>query len=263
MKTYVQFIGFFSMLLFQQLVVAATMIEIKQGDGAIEKIFIDGMKIRIDSPNEPGYVVIDGDKETMHVVSHENKQVIDMSNMINRNKSGKQSKLNVKFVSKGSGPKIAGYPTKHYTIMVNGKKCSDEFMSKEILKDMGVQKTIEKMSILFSGMGPPGMDMMSGMDACMRAETKIGAEYIKYGYPMRSLDANGTLESEVIKLSRNVEPPAGGFNFPKDYKVVNMGQMMQGILGMQPEAAQNLLPDMDPEKMKQMMEQMMKQMGQQ
>lgn len=267
MKIHIRYISFFILLFFQQASSAVTLIETRQGDGSIEKIYVEGMKVRIDHSNDPGFVIIDGNKKTMHVVSHEEKQIMNMADMLKNNKPGNNSKFTVKFFKEGNGPKIAGYSTKHYIITVNGKKCSDEFTSKKMLKDLGIQKTFERVASMFAGMGPSGMDMMQDMDPCMMAEEKISSEFVKYGYPMRSLDANGALESEVINLTQNTSLPAGGFNLPNGYPVVDMGQMMQGMMpdmqNMPPDAMQGMPPGMDPEQMKQMMEKMMQQMGQQ
>lgn len=253
----IAFVAFFSFSSAQ----AVTLIETRQADGSSEKIYIDGMKVRIDSSAEPGYVIIDGAKGTMHVVSHEEKQIMDMGSMLNNGNSGKKTKYKIKFIKKGKGPKIAGYTTMHYQVQVDGKKCSDEYVSKKMPQELGIQKTFDRISSMLSG---PDMDGMPGMDPCMMAEQQLSAQYSQYGYPMRTKDASGALESEVIKTSKNAPLPKGGFSLPKGYQVVTMGQMMQQMGEQMGEQMGQQMQGMDQEQveqMQQMMEQMMQQMG--
>ena len=47
------------------------------------------------------------------------------------------SKLfDIKFNEMGNGPEIAGYTTSRYAILVDGEKCSEEYISKKVLKDL-------------------------------------------------------------------------------------------------------------------------------
>lgn len=245
-----------------QAATAVTLIELKQADGSGEKVYIDGMMVRIESSIDPGYVILDGSKGNMFLVSPTEKQIMDMGHMMSQEQKSKKSKYDIKFISKGNGPKIAGYKTKKYEVRVNGQKCSDEYLSTKMPKDLGIQKTFEKISTMFNG---PDMGMMPGMNACMMAEQDITASYSKYGYPMRTVDANGKLESEVVKLTKKAAMPSGGFSLPKGYKRVDVGQMMQGAQQQMPADAmknmpadmmQNLSPE-QAQQMQQMMEQMM------
>lgn len=247
-------------LCFWQTSAAVTMIELKQANSSIDKIYIDGLKVRIDSSIEPGYVIIDAGKRKMYIVSHQEKQIMDMGNVMNKDKSDTK-KYNVKFINKGKGPKIAGYTTQHYIVRVNGKKCSDEYTSKKIAKDFGIEKALEK---IFTLPEETEMEMTQGMNECLLAESQISSMYSQYGYALRSLDANGMLDFEVIRLNKNASLPPGGFSLPKGYKNVNMGAMMQDleqkIPQMTPEGMQNMTQE-QIQQMQQMMEKMMKKMG--
>lgn len=240
-----------------QTVSALSLIETKQADGSIEKIYIDGLKVRIESGSEPGYVLIDGGKGSMFIVSSEEKQIVDMSHLMGQGKRESKSAYQIKFVNKGDGPAIAGYATKHYEIRVNGKKCADEFTSTKMPKDLGMEKAFEKISAMFN---EPDMGMMPGMDACTKADEQISHLYSEYGYPMRSLDAGGNLESEVVGVKKKANMPSGGFDLPEGYQRVDMGKMMRGTPETRSERGRNRSPERQ-QQMQQMMEQMMEQMG--
>ncbi len=245
MKVIVKLLCIFGVLAVQQVAFSAVLIESKQGNGSIDKVYIKGAQVRIDSSTEPGYVLINTDKGTMHAVNHTEKQIMDIGEAISQNKQtmpGK-NKFDIKFSKKGSGPTIAGYSTTHYVIMVNGQKCSDEYTSKKLMNDLGVEKTFNKLMTMFKDLAPDMSGMMMNQDPCMAAEQQILGNYMKHGFPMRSVDKNGSLETEVVKVKKKASLPAGGFDFPKGYKMVDMSQMMQGMPAM---------PQMSPEDMKAM-----------
>ena len=266
MNVIVKLLCIIGVLAVQQVAFATVLIESRQGDGSIDKVYIKGAQVRIDSSVEPGYVLINTDKGTMHAVNHTEKQIMDIGEAISQNKQtmpGNKKQFDVKFSSKGSGPTIAGYSTKHYVIMVNGQKCSDEYTSKKLMKDLGVEKTFKKLMKMFKDL-VPDMSGMMNQDPCMAAEQQISENYIKHGFPMRSVNKDGSLETEVVKIKKNASVPAGGFDFPKGYKMVDMSQMMQGMPAMPQMSPEDMkaMENMDPEKMKELMEKMMEQMQQ-
>jgi len=244
-----------------QTVFAVTLIETKQADGSIEKTYVDNSKIRVDTSSEPGYALIDGNKGTMLFVSHEERKIIDMSYTMEGAEPSALSEYQIEFVNKGKGPTILGYATRHFEIRVNGKKCAEEFTSTDMPKALGIQETFEKIVTMISD---PEIEMMPGMDVCMVADEKSSELYVEYGYPMRSLDAHGKLESEVIRIEKNAAMPKGGFTTPKDYQLVNMEDMMKGMqdmMKMSPEQMQNMSPEQQ-QQMQQMMDNIMQQMQQ-
>jgi len=263
MKSILKLLCIIGVLAVQQAAVAAVLIESKQGDGSIDKVYIKGAQVRIDSSVEPGYVLINTDKGTMHAVNHNEKQIMDIGEAISQNKQTmpNKNKYNIKFTRKGSGPTIAGYSTTHYVVMVNGQKCSDEYTSKKMMNDLGVEKTFKKLMAMFKDL-VPDMSGMMNQDPCMAAEQQISENYMKHGFPMRSVNKDGSLETEVVRIKKKASVPAGGFDFPKGYKMVDMSQMMQGMPAMPQMSPEQMkaMENMDPEKMKQLMEQMMEEM---
>jgi len=266
MKSILKLLCIFSAFAVQQVTFATVLIESKQGDGSLDKVYIKGSQVRIDSSAEPGYVLIDTDKGTMHAVNHTEKQVMNIGEAIAQNKQQmpNKTKFDIKFAKKGSGPTIAGYSTTHFVIMVNGQKCSDEYTSKKLMNDLGVEKTFKKLMTMFKDLAPDMSGMMN-QDPCMAAEQQISENYVKHGFPMRSVYKDGSLETEVVKTKKNASLPAGGFDFPKGYKMVDMSQMMQGMPAMpqmSPEQMKAMedMEKMDPEKIKKLMDDMMEEM---
>lgn len=267
MNTFHQLFSIVSVLLFSFPVFSVTLIELKQGDGANDRMYFQDMKVRVDSDRESGYVIIDVKNNTVVAVSHDEKKIIDMGTIENKDVDAPRQPLDVQFVNKGKGPDIAGYSTRHFEVRVNGKKCSDEYLNKKLPQQLGIEKVLDKMPS-----GDSGMEMMEDMgmevDSCMLAESEVSRMFSRYGYPLRSVRANGELDSEVVRINKNAKMPANGFGFPKGYQRVDAGKMMQdfqhkmqNMPELTPEGMKNVTPE-QLQQMQQMMEQMMKKMGQ-
>lgn len=244
---------------------ALTLIESKQSDGSTEKIYIDKLRVRIDTSGEPSYLLLDGSKKTILAISPEEQKIIDMSHGIGSEPREAIPNYKVEFIDKGKGPDIAGYPTRHYLIRVEGQTCSDEYTSTKMLESLGIKETFKKVFTMFRQLD---MESMPGMDVCTKADEQVSDLYAKYGFPLRSFDASGVLESEVIRIDKNAAMPQGGMTAPTTYQRVSMEEMMQGVQDMQdmmdmsPEELQNMSPEQQKQ-LQQMMEGMMQQMQQQ
>lgn len=81
---------------FAQVVAALTMIEVKESDGSVNKMYFKGSKIRVDSSSEPGYVIIDTKNNSMVAVSHEEKKIIDMGSFDNDGVDSHQQAFDVR-----------------------------------------------------------------------------------------------------------------------------------------------------------------------
>jgi len=262
MKSINRILCAFFMMCISQVSLAVTMVELRQGDGSVDKMYFEGMKVRVDSGSEPGYMIIDVKNNKVIAVSHEERKIIDMGSVDQAEEDAQGQPLNIQFVNKGKGPKIVGYSTKHYQVVVNGQKCSDEYVSKKLPKDLGIEKVLGKMLA-----GEPDMEMMDGvdMDPCILAEPQISKMFSNYGYPLRSIRANGELDVEVVRVNRKASLPSGGFSLPKGYQRVDMVKMMQNFQKNMPEMTPEGMKNVSPEQlqqMKQTLEQMMKKMGQ-
>lgn len=246
---------------------AVTLIELKQGDGTVDRMYFQGMKVRVDSSRESGYVIIDVQNNRVVAVSHDEKKIIDMGGVEDEDAGTQQQSLDVQFVNKGKGPNIAGYSTQHVEVRVNGKKCADEYLNKKLPQQLGIEKVLNKMPA-----GDSGMEMMEDMgmevDPCMMAEPEVSRMYSRYGYPLRSVRANGELDTEVVRIDKKASMPSGGFGLPKGYQRVDAAKMMQdfekkmqNMPELTPEGMQNMTPE-QLQQMQQMMEQVMKKIGQ-
>jgi len=257
-------------LFFPTVSIAAAMIESSTGKGDISRIYIEGDKARIEMPRQEGYMVMDVKNKTMKVVMHDQRSVMDMSDLFKGNdknsQQSSQTKTDSNIKPKGSGPKIAGFNTEEYEIFANGKYCGSVFVSARALSDIGLKKFAKA----FEKMAHQAQQKMTGMfgdqmnqfiDPCVQANKKLADQVESIGFPLKSIDKNRRIDSVVTKIKRKTQLPANAFLIPKDYQVTNPSKMMndaaEQMKRMQPQM-QNMMKNMPPE-MREMMEKQMQQ----
>ncbi len=215
---------------------AAVLVEIKAVDG-VSRIFREGAQVRMEMGGERGYMIVNTDKQTMHVVMPEQRQVMDMSDMLRNTPAGAGGgAVDVTFDKQGSGPKIAGYKTTRYLYSASGSKCGTLFTSRDAMKDTG----LDEMFSIMERMAAQSQAMMAAfnkdLDPCEQASQELSANLDRLGAPMRVLDASGKPLSEVIRIDRKAKLPVNAFVIPAGYQVNNPQQMMQQM--------QQQMPDM-------------------
>lgn len=238
----------------------ATVIESRDGAGEIQRIWIEGAKMRVESAAEPGYMLIDAPNKKMYVIDPVEKQVMDMSGILQQKSSPGTVTHAITLQSRGRGPVIAGYATDHYQVMVNGKKCTDEYLSLQALRE--VEST--DMFAALSHLGEMGMPAgaMGMMDPCDTADVALQETYGTYGFPLRIVNRDGALDTEVLRIQKNVPLPPGGFALPAGYPVKSFDEMMpQNMPEMETPSMQDMPQDFDPAEFEKRMQEMMKKMG--
>jgi len=204
---------------------AATLIESKIDDGSINSLWMEKGRIRIGVSNEPLYMLVDTVTGKMFSVNPESREIIDVSNSGAAMESSSAKKLTIQFEKKEQGPEIAGYQTTHYAVSVNGKKCSDEYLSPKAMKDIGDFGVLRKMNAMaYAGLDDIPENMM---DPCDLAQFKLDNYYEKNGFPMRIVNGDGELQMEVRRISGDATPPSPGFDIPENFKSVQPEQFQK------------------------------------
>lgn len=224
---------------------SAVMIEMKDSKG-LSRIYADGPKGRMEMSGGNEYMVINGQDNTYYLVSPDEKSVMDMSGFLNTT-AGTGSSVKTELKRKGDGPEIAGYDTIEYEMLADGKSCGVIFGAKDALKE------VDEFAEVFSKMAARGSAMASQFgvpqDPCIAAAGESPEMLKKTGLPLRSLDRNGNLQNEVVRIDTNAKLPANAFSIPPDYVRQDMAQLQR--------EAQQQMQEYMPH-----MEQMMKQMQQ-
>lgn len=167
--------------------------------------------------------------------------------------------LDIKLLNKGKGPTIAGFKTQVYSLQVNGKNCGTIFGSKKLLNKKGIKEIFSALSQLQN----QTQNMMGAyrgmMGECEQAELQMSNSYNTTGAPMRLLDQQGQLESEVRKINDNAKTPASYYKIPATYRVTNMQEKMNQAR-QQNERTRQQMQDNMPD-MNKLMQQMQQQQG--
>jgi len=226
-----------ALLLLASTVNAGTVVESGGYEGETSVSRIQGGKVRSDA-GEPGtYLLLDAERQTAYLVNDNERSVIDMSGMMwGADTAGNaQQQPKARLVKQGKGPKIAGYTTVHYKLMVGDTHCGDEYLASQPLQDENLRRFGEVMS----RMAQTGEQMGGGMmgmtqDPCDGEHGELFETYLDEGMPMRSIDRDGTLSHEVISIRTNVSMSASEFKLPSDYEVMDMQEMIQEAMSNMP-----------------------------
>lgn len=248
----------------------ATLIESKDGQGAVTKMWVEGSAMRIDIGNQSSYLLFDVENKKMYTVDPAKREAMDMSHLFNDDNKSIPDKPgnNIQFDKQGKGPDIAGYSTVHYQSSVNGMKCTEEYLSKKAFDDIDSLEVFEALSKMTES-AEMEVGMMMAQDPCDSAHASSIKLYQKYGYPLKLMKNDGSVSSEVMKISLKVAKPQKDFQVPDGYQIVDLGQMISEQMKYMPQGNNPQgMPQMkgmgsqevDPAEIQRMLEQMMKNM---
>ncbi len=252
MKTYPLFI---SLLLLATGVAADVQIKIKDARGLVSTISSNGKAVRIDEGSMPGYVLIDYASGQFMMVDESRRQIMH-SSLGGGGGAGAPDGVPARLVDSGKGPSIAGYPTRKLAFSAGGKSCGTIYASRELLKDRGVMAMFESMRT----MQQKSRGMMGGVSGmlndCQRANLELADALEANGAPMRIVDANGNLQSEVVAVDSSVSLGRQFYQAPAGMARVDLDQQIGEAMQQGRKMMENM-PDMN-----QMMQQMQQGGGQ-
>lgn len=204
---------------------AASLVEIRD-QYSVSKIYVEGQKGRMESGDDSGYLLIDGGN--VYSVMPEQQMVMEMSGSPQGSAAGGgQPVVAAKLIREGSGPKIAGYATDKYRYTANGQSCGTLFTSKAAMQDAGMEHMLATIRKIAQQAGQMAAQFRGGMRPCEMADQQLMERVKDVGMPLRTLDANGQVESEVLRVVKQAKLPPNAFTYPKNFQVRNMAQMQQ------------------------------------
>lgn len=238
-------------------VMADTVVNVRGSEGGAEKISIRGDWIRMDGLSGDGeYVLGDVGSGLVYVVMPRKKSILELKN--NKGKAvAKRPQTEVKKL--GKGPSVAGFDTTEYQLQVNGENCGKALLSSEAAQLSDVKKLLTALDQFNpESMMPEGMgDMMtSQIAACDRAKIAAQGQIAALGMPMKTVDAKGAVEQEIVSINAQVTLPQSLFTLPAGYQRTSPGAIINDAMSQMQEMMKNVSPEQ-----KLQMEQLMKQFG--
>jgi hypothetical protein len=220
---------------------ADTQIKVMDKDGESTTITSNGNFARLDDSSESGYVLIDTRQQQLKMVDPQRRQVmvVDLKNAKKTTQPTTQVKVSLNKI--GKGPKIAGYSTDKYTLTADGKLCNTIYSSRTAINIKGIAELFDAMDT----MEQQSINMMGGfrsmMDECDEANMQSTKLFKTAGAPLRTIDADGQLESEVQSINNNAKIDKTYYQIPTAYQQVSMQQHMEQAR----QQMQQNMPDMN------------------
>lgn len=250
---------------------ADVQITIKGDKGRNSTFSSDGKMARIEDKQMPGYVIIDHASGDFYMVDPQRGEIMKTS-VGKGGVAANDSKISVKLNDKGGGSKIAGYSTRKYELIANGESCGTIYASRKLLKNNNVRAIFDSMRSMQQHTRSMRGGMSGMMSVCDQANMQQADMIESSGVPMRMIDQNGNLLSEVVEVDTNKKFTASHYALPADMKVVDMSDKMNEATKQTQQMKKNM-PDMDElmkqiqqsggqmtEEMQQQMQEMMKQL---
>ncbi len=238
------------LLIFTLPAAADVQITIRDVTGESSTISSNGNIVRIDSDQQ--YFLLDYRAGEFKMVDPSRGQIMK-SNLGGEDAAPAAGPgVRIDFKSAGGGQKIAGYPTKKYRFSADGQNCGTIYASSKLLKDPGVRSMFESMRT----MQQKSRQMMGGLGGflspCEQANLQLAESLASIGAPMKTLDEQGQLISEVLSVDTRKKLPGDFYDAPAGLKVVDLDDTIAGVKQQTQQMMENM-PDMN---------QIMEQMGQ-
>lgn len=224
---------------------ADVQITVKDGFGGNSTFSSNGQLVRIDGQKMDGFIVIDYASGDFFMVDSKQGEVKQASlDQIDATQGA--APLSITIEDKGDGPKIAGYLTRKFEMIVSGEGCGTVYASSKLLQNRDVRAIFESMRNMqeFSSRIMGGMSGI--MPVCQRANMQLADVIESSGAPLRVVDKGGKMLSEVLTVVTDKKYAADHYALPAGMKVVDMTEQMN-------QAAQQT------QQMKKMMEQLQQQ----
>lgn len=219
-----------SMLIFAAPVQSASVIETREGEAPEPSVMtVEGHLARMqNSPRQ--YVLVDTRKRSFLSVDLAAKHIIDMADMPQKPADvtvQKQQPVRAALSRVGRGPLIAGFPTEHYQLLAAGKICSNTYLSKKALQAAGMQEFMRGFAAFSAQQKAAYRDLGADFDPCEDAEQVAMERYPELGMPLKTVDVDGFLRQEVVRIRTGVTPPERFFEAPAGLKTLTLEQFLR------------------------------------
>ncbi|MGD8934110.1 MAG: hypothetical protein PVF35_04980 [Gammaproteobacteria bacterium] len=202
---------------------ADTVIEFINTDSK-SQFLTNGKMARINTRGKDDYMLVDFDKNTIYAVSPDNRQIINISNSIPSISGLEPPTLRLSITPEGNGPKIAGYSTTRYRFSANGEYCGSIFASRDALKGTAIENMFNTMKKMADNHKQSLGGFAAAIPVCQLARIDLAEKLPEIGAPMRTIDKDGEIDTEVTMILKNADVETHYYAFPADYKMVAMGE---------------------------------------
>jgi len=187
----------------------------------------NGKMARINTRGSSDYMLVDFDKNTIYAIRPESKQIINVSNSIPSISGLEPPPLRLGIKPEGNGPNIAGYNTIKYRFSANGENCGSIYASRDALKGTAIEDMFNTMKAMADNHKQSLGGFAAAIPVCQLARMDLAEKLPEIGAPMRTLDKDGKIETEVTMILKAADVEADYYAFPGDYQMVSMGEEIE------------------------------------
>ena len=217
-------------LLFTMAAAAAdTVIEFKYNNTQ-SQFLTNGSKARINARGTDDYMVVDFDTRTIYSVTPDKKQIANITESIPSMIPIEPPRVRTDIKPAGEGPVIAGFSTQKFRLSANGEYCGMVFASKDALKGT----TIENMFGTLKTMSDSHIKSLGAFAAiipsCQMAMLRLTDKLPYIGAPMRVIDVEGKVDSEITRIIKNAGVESHNYTLPGNFKMASTGELLEQML---------------------------------
>ena len=227
-----KYITFFSALAFLVTLSPAsadTVIEFKYND-TTSQFLTNGNMARINSRGTQDYKLVNFKTGNIYSVTAGDKQITNLSSSIPTISGVKLPSIRLDIKPAGMGPVIAGYNTNKYRLSANGENCGTVLASQDAIKG----SAIENMFGTLKSMADSHLESLGGfaalIPACQLARIQLVEKLQYIGAPMRVLDKEGNIDTEITSIVKNAGVEPHYYAFPANYRKVSMDEKIDHVL---------------------------------
>ncbi|KAB7628382.1 hypothetical protein [Alkalilimnicola sp. S0819] len=204
---------------------AATVMELKLPGQSAATMSVAGQQARLDM--ETGrYLLIDAARGRYYAVDENAQIILDMAWVPEQapdlpRETRRRQTVQPELREMGPGPEIAGYPTRHYRLLANGRHCQDSYFSAEAMAEgdlvafqLGFHQLSTRQRAGYESLGVE-------FEPCELADQLTGEQQARLGLKMRTEGPQGRLRQEITALQLNQNLPEGHFQVPRGYTMSN------------------------------------------
>ena len=205
---------------------ADTVIEFKY-DGKQSQFLTDGTKARINTRDTDDFMLVNFDSNTIYTVNPRKKEVFNLSDSFPSISGIEPPKIRVDIKPAGKGPQIAGFQTRKFRLSADGDYCGMIYASKDALKGTA----IESMFDTFKSMADSQLQSLGGfaaiIPACQMARIRLTEKLPYIGAPMRVIDVEGNVESEITRIIKNARVEPANYSVPQNFNNVSLDDKIE------------------------------------
>lgn len=202
--------------------VADVQVKFRDASGATSTMHSNGDRVRINSRQTPGYVLLDGSVGMFYLID-EQRGKIDRIAADEIGGVPPDGGMSVSLRPRGSGGKIAGYRTGRFDLIANGLYCGTVNGSSKLIENRELKRMLEGMQSLHKLTRM--QDAQGGnLSECQHASTQLANLVESSGFVLRYMDDQGKLIFEVLSIDTSAQVAAGYYDLPSGMQVIDLGE---------------------------------------